>query len=328
MKSIVLFLALLFCISSCYNEVDVEAEWRDIPVVWGFLARQDTAHYIRIEKAFLTDNNTVFKATQLADSLYHEQVNVLLVRNSTGEGFELQKVDGNLEGYPRQAGIFATEPNYLYKIKSEDINLVAGERMSLNIINKEGETLASANTVILGDMEITSGLREDTLIQFKSGVSNRLIWETGEGGELFDLKFIIHVEEQVNGEWVTQTLDWSVARNLEPNISSKMRHAFPGIRFFQFLLNELDSTQFVLRRMKGVDLLISAGGQEFVNNRTYNLSNQYITGSETVPFYTNIAGGRGLFTSRSHLKIENLQLTLQTLDYLRNHESMEVLNFQ
>ncbi|MCC7244082.1 MAG: hypothetical protein IT269_00265, partial [Saprospiraceae bacterium] len=49
-----LFLPLLaLLVASCSNDFDVAAPWKEIPVVYGLLSPQDTAHYIRIEKAFL-----------------------------------------------------------------------------------------------------------------------------------------------------------------------------------------------------------------------------------------------------------------------------------
>ena len=46
------FLVVLF-FSSCETDVVLEGEWKDIPVVYAFLSIQDTAHYVRVEKAFL-----------------------------------------------------------------------------------------------------------------------------------------------------------------------------------------------------------------------------------------------------------------------------------
>lgn len=328
MKAILLLFICLCCTLSCYNEVDVEADWQNIPIVWGIISRQDTAHYIRVEKAFLTNNTSSFEIAQNADSLYHQQITVLLEKPATGETFALQKIDGNFDGYPRSEGTFATEPNYLYKIKAEDIPLVSGEPLRLKIIKDEQSEPITAETTILGEMEMINGLRNDTLIDINAGISTRLVWDPGEGGELFDLRIYVHLQEKYNNEWVDKTLDWSIARNLKRSSPTRMRHAFIGAKFYQLLLQELDSTQVVLRRFQGLDILISSGGQELIDYQLNGLSNQFITGAETLPFYTNLSEGRGLFSSRSHLRIENIQLTDSALDFLKNSELTDVLNFQ
>lgn len=327
MKVICLSL-LLFCTLSCYNKVDVEADWKNIPIVWGILSHQDTAHYIRVEKAFLTNDINTFEVAQNPASLYHQNITVLLERTTTGETFSLQKIDGNLEGYSRKQGIFANQPNYLYKIKAEDIALMEGESIQLKILKEEQSSPITAETIILGNMEMISGLQNHTFIDFKKGLSTRLVWKPGEGGVFFDIRLYLHLEEQINQQWIPKTLDWSLAKNLTRSSSTKMRYAFKGLRFYQFLLNELDTTQTILRRFRSVDLLISAGGQEFIDYQNNGLSNQYITGAETPPVYTNLSEGRGLFTSRSHLNIENIELTERTLDFLIDSELTDVLHFQ
>ena len=40
---------------SCSNDFEVNADWKDIPIVYGLLDIKDSAYYIRLEKAFLPD---------------------------------------------------------------------------------------------------------------------------------------------------------------------------------------------------------------------------------------------------------------------------------
>ncbi len=53
MKWIFGLIITAFLFTACDNELVVTDQWKDIPVVWGFLSKSDTAHYIRVEKAFL-----------------------------------------------------------------------------------------------------------------------------------------------------------------------------------------------------------------------------------------------------------------------------------
>ena len=110
---------LLFLIASfwtaCNNDLELTENKEDIPIVYGFLSRQDTAHYIRVERAFLDPEKSPLEIAQNPDSLYYDDAIVQLKRLSNGEIFDFAKVDGTLEGYPRKEGIFATTPNFLYK---------------------------------------------------------------------------------------------------------------------------------------------------------------------------------------------------------------------
>src|SRR5688572_30550330 len=136
MKWIFGLLTLSIILYSCDNELVVIDEWKDIPVVWGLLNKSDTAHYIRVEKAYLDPTTSALDIARIPDSLYYENASVSLKRVNTGQIFPLERVIGELEGYPRDtfqqsdpdsAGIFAETPNYLYKIKANVINLVVGE---------------------------------------------------------------------------------------------------------------------------------------------------------------------------------------------------------
>src|SRR5690606_16691935 len=102
-----LLLSLGLSLVSCSDDLELITDWKEIPVVWGFLEIGDTAQYIRVEKAFLDGQTSALVIAKNPDSLYFKDIDVRLVNESSGQTYTLQKVDGNLEGYPREPGIFA-----------------------------------------------------------------------------------------------------------------------------------------------------------------------------------------------------------------------------
>ena len=70
----------LFTFSACDNEIDLVAEWKSIPVVYGLINVQDTAHYLRIEKAFLDPSVGAPTLAQIPDSLYYDNILVQIER--------------------------------------------------------------------------------------------------------------------------------------------------------------------------------------------------------------------------------------------------------
>ena len=159
MKNNLLFALFIFSMfwSACSNDFDVTAPWRDIPVVYGLLNADEDVHFIRLEKAFLDPENSALSIAQVADSLYYENAIVQLERVSNGEIFTytLQRVDGDAPGVnqPRDLGIFATSPNWLYKIDADQINLVPGETIKLIVDRGNGLPLVTAQTVVQGPMQ-------------------------------------------------------------------------------------------------------------------------------------------------------------------------------
>ncbi|MBK8555265.1 MAG: hypothetical protein IPL65_05590 [Lewinellaceae bacterium] len=67
-------------LSTCSNDFEITAPWKSYPVVYAFLSAQDTAHYVRIEKAFLSPDKSALAVAQIADSLYYpvDAINVYL----------------------------------------------------------------------------------------------------------------------------------------------------------------------------------------------------------------------------------------------------------
>jgi hypothetical protein len=88
-------LVLTFLFWSCKNDLDLNAPYKEIPVVYAVLSPQETRHMIRINKSFLTEQDA-YQVAQITDSVcYNEgelevkldrfvnskQVNVVPTRN-------------------------------------------------------------------------------------------------------------------------------------------------------------------------------------------------------------------------------------------------------
>ena len=68
MKNFFFGLFILFLgLSACSTDFQLEGEWSDIPVVYGFVSIQDTAHYIRVQRAFLEPGGNANEIGQLLE---------------------------------------------------------------------------------------------------------------------------------------------------------------------------------------------------------------------------------------------------------------------
>jgi hypothetical protein len=104
---------------SCTTKFDVAAPYKNITVVYGFLDQNDTAHYVRIEKAFLDNSKNALVMATVPDSSYFPALDVKMerfdVNGTLVDTIHLNRVDMNAEGYTKQSGTFFTSPNYAYK---------------------------------------------------------------------------------------------------------------------------------------------------------------------------------------------------------------------
>lgn len=329
--------SLLLLVTACSTDFEIEAPWQDIPVVYGFLSLQDTAHYLRVEKAFLEKGGDATKVAQIADSLYYDaNVKIQLQRISNNQIFTLQRVNGASEGYPREGGVFAAIPNILYKIKATDIQLKAGEAFRLIINRTENKTPVTAQTTVLGDIKP----RESTPVNPINLGYDRSItfaWDAPLDAKVFDLRLVLRYRESVPGnatQFVNKMLTWVLADGLQRADSTSTRVTFPakgtfrGEEFYKFLQANLTPVSDRIRKFDTIDLQITGVGGEFVDYLRIAQANTGITSSQEVPVYTNLSEGRGIFSSKSTATRAGLTITQTSQDSLIKGIHTRNLNFQ
>jgi len=106
---------------SCSNELDINGEIEERTIVYGLLDAGDSVQYIRIEKSFLqNDVSGLVLATDPSNLYYPDSSLVAIIDEWKNEIFikryELQKVDGDTLGLPKNEGAFASSPNILYRL--------------------------------------------------------------------------------------------------------------------------------------------------------------------------------------------------------------------
>jgi hypothetical protein len=333
-KSYIGVLLALFTFSTCTTDFELEAPWKDIPVVYGFLNLQDTAHYIRLEKAFLEPGGNANAIAQIVDSLYYNpSVTVQLQRVNTGQRFTLQRVDGNLEGYPRRSGPFANSPNYLYKIKGSTINLTAEQRIRLIINRGNGLPEVTAETTVLGALSPRTTAPGNPL---NLDYTRQLVfvWDIPASAALFDLRMLIHYREidpTLPGGGINKTLEWEIQKDLEKpdaNATFVRYDNLKGEDFYRFVGAALSNAPNTQRIFQSIDLVYTAGGGELAELIKVEQANTGITSSQAIPIYTNLSEGRGVFSSRNAASRTGLTLNAPSLDSLRNGIYTRGLNFQ
>ncbi len=305
LRAIWLFIGIIILSFSCSNELDLTAGWKDIPIVYGLLSRQDTAHYIRIEKAFLDPTKSALDIAQIPDSLYYENLDVQVEYLKTGKNYNLTRVDGNLEGYPKKEGVFANAPNYLYKFKLDaNEKLDEGETYRLKINRGDNKPIVYAEDVIVGDLEITFPqtitalkiLYKDFTVQWKSKFE--------DDARFFDLQLVFNfLENSLHPDsvniFVPRTIVWPVAKNIIRDIdgSKTTKYDLPGEGFYQFLDGALIADPGLKRFFTSIEFVVVGGGEQIFEYINIGQANTGITSSQVIPTYTNLSEGFGVFSS-------------------------------
>jgi hypothetical protein len=325
MKWIFGLISVGYLFASCNNELVVTDQWKDIPVVWGLVSKSDTAHYIRVEKAYLDPTTSALDIARFPDSLYYDNAVVSLKRISSGQVYPLKRVDGDLEGYPREGGIFAETPNYLYKIKANLINLAIGEKYQFILQRNDQTDPVTAETIIL-PKPVLRNPTKGSLLSFRPNSQFSFSWNAIPDAGIFDLTMRFHFREKspaTNETFVPKAIEWTVARSLtDPD------YKMDGAEFYNSLKANIEQDFQASRAFDSIDILVWCGGVELGEFIKITAANTGITSTQDVPGYTNLTEGIGIFTSRNVSNNSGFILTNQALDSLKNGSITKLLNFK
>lgn len=302
----------MMAVMSCDNELDLVESGDDIPVVYGILDVGDTSHYVRVERSFIDESTSALVLAQDPSNFFYDDLQVIMTNEASGTAVQLQRIDGAVDGYPREDGVFADSPNYLYKVVASDFGLAAGDAVSLSVLRGE-ESIASASTSVveLPTLVRPNVSRTSSTVQFNAanpaGIEIR--YRHPDDDLVFDVLIVLTISESGQSQEVVipvaqGTDDLDLDYPLE-SFYSQVRSAF---------INE----PVVNRSLLSARFELTASGRELSDYLRVKTANLGITSSQEPPRFTNIEGGFGVFSSRSKLVTRELAPTTLTLDSLAN----------
>ncbi len=346
-------LSSIFLFSSCENELKTTGEFKEIPVVYGLLNWQDSAQYIRIERAFLDDKIGATVLAANADNLYFKDAEVHLLKvnnanNQIAQDIVLQKVDGTQEGYPRATGIFANTPNFLYKTKetldtsSYITNTGNGSirtdkyRYRLTILNKESGKTYTAETRLIPEFFLSLPQAGSTTQSWIAEVSAPK-YKTFEvtvaprNSSSFDMDLHFqYTEKNLNtGAYENKNFVWKLARNLHP-VEGKVSIKIDHVQLYNTLNTYIPvKGNEIVRcgRSLRYNVYVYAAGAAYSNYKETITENTGVSSSDIIPQYTNITDGRGFFSSRCLYKSDAFLFNPTTIDSIAGSYRTAKLNF-
>jgi hypothetical protein len=319
-------LSITVIFSACSNDFELTEGNVDIPIVYGTISAGDTATYIRVERAFVDEQTSAFVLSKDPAKLYYDNITVQIIHVKTGKAYPMQRVDGNNEGYRRDAGAFADAPNFLYKIKRSALNFVAGDQYRLEVLKNDGNILTSATTTAIAPYknEDLTNPGPTALLSFTNNLDFKLRWFGDSRAVIHDVTFVFNVKEEVGGKITDKSVEWRVVKNFE-----KTEYAFKGREFYEFMQGAFDKDPSIKRYFQNASIVLNSGGQEIRDYISIGQANLGITSSGEIPVYSNLSNGaQGLFSSTTRFERPDIGLSLVTLDSLRNGVLTKSLNFQ
>ena len=131
MKQLISIFFLFLILISCENELDINAEWEDIPVIYAILDSGsyhdkdedgnlifNDEHYIRIQKSFLGDL-AAYEMAQENDSIYYDPNNISVWIEKLENDIVVESIPLELVmDIPKEEGYFSNEGHQVYKFNT------------------------------------------------------------------------------------------------------------------------------------------------------------------------------------------------------------------
>jgi len=329
MKKIQIILSmtlLLGIFASCSTKVDLYADYKDIPVIYGLLdATQDT-NFIKIVRAFSGSDEASVDATQvalIADSCnYPGKLDAKIYRYKSRYGGAYQ-LDGTIELdtmtiHDKEEGAFYFPHQKVYFTKEGILPNTESDTYNYRLQIIKGNDTVTSETGIVGGEAFKITTTSVSFVTEETDKTEKIKFMPANNAAVYNMEIQFLYKETLQGVSTFKTVHYSFGmRNIE---SLTEENGVYSISYSQNLLfnllrsamaNNPEQTRYTYDPSCSFTVSLAAGGDELYN---YIQINQNAGGlSQSVPDYTNIVGGYGVFSSRINIgKILRLSARTQS----------------
>lgn len=293
LKIVALFIALSI-FWGCDNDIDLNAPYKDIPVVYSFLDQNEPIQIIRIQKAFQNnDGVTVFEAARNADSLYFDTLVVTLRNLANNVVYNCVAVDT----ISRDSGFFGTQKNINYVVAIPRNNNQVDEEYELNIFNPKSDERYRSRAKIVKDAAI-DGRTVFLTLDPRSFIPFRFV--QGRNAVIHDcaISFEYTETDLTSGLTVDKSLEFFIVKNQEINSQGQVvDFRVQALTLINFWKSQIPADPNKQRKYKAFRYVVYGGGADFKILLDLAKPNTGIV--QKKPEFSNIEGGLGIFTSRN-----------------------------
>ena len=323
------FLLLVAVCVSCNKDLNVNADWKDITVVYGLLDQSTDTTYVKITKAFLGPGDAMQFAKIPDSSNYPDKLEVRLDEYQGTALIRSLSLD-TVTVHNKAAGdsIFYYPDQLLYYTINQ---LNEDYTYKLFIKNKKTGKEVTAETQLVHDFEI---VRPQSQASYPPGQSFEVKWTPALEGKRYQLLIrFFYNEYMVTDPKVgyLKSVDWIVFNNIKsPDVPTTQPFDlyFPSEAFYSFVgskITKLDN-QVDHRTALFCDYIFSVAAIEM--NTYMEVTEPSLSLVQEKPSFTNIINGIGLFSSRFNKKqADTLYVSQITKDELKVNVHTKDLGF-
>lgn len=295
---------MLIALNSCKNEIDINAPWRETPVVYALIDPNpaSTIQYFRIQKSYQNSVNlTTQEGAQIGDSLYFDTLVVTL--KTAGSPDIIFTQTGNK---PKDKGFFDSNTHFLYEGNITPA-IVAGKVYTLQIYSPASGITYTSSSASIGTSTFTNGR-----FNFNFAITNPVSIFTlshSSGSALNSGTLLFNYTEFLAGN--PQNADtFTVKYEIEETFSGT-NYTVPSKKLVNHIKGLIPVKAGYERQIIGFDFITTGGGKEIKDLITVTSPNSSLI--QNPVNYSNISnGGLGIFSSRNIMLTKEIQNTTST----------------
>lgn len=315
-----------FLLFSCKKELHLNADWKDITIVYGILNQLDSVHYIKVTKAFLGPGNAMEYARIADSSNYLTKLQVTLeawngtnlTATHTFDTTTINDKDSGTFYYPFQLMYSSTsplDPDLTYK-------LIITEPVS--------QKQVTSGTRLIRNFSVEKPIPYQSL-SFDPGKNSEVKWTSAAGGKRYQVIVRFHyMETHISNPSQSEEkyLDWIIipgklSKNDEGG--EELRASYANDGFYALLHTRLVADPDIERAARYLRYTFTVAADDL--NSYIEVSQPSNSIIQDKPTYSNIENGIGLFSARFVQTLDSLQLAPRTITELQTNPLTKDLGF-
>ena len=307
---------MLSVFASCSTRVDLYADYKDVPVVYGLIdVTQDTNH-VKIVRAFSGSNDNPIDASQVAliadSNNYPGKLDARIVEYKamtggsfapTGRAFVLD----TMTIHDKQVGTFyAPDQKVYFTTQQFNLDNAGTKYMYELVVVTPHDTITSETNLVGGDnfRILTNSVTFTPDGQDRTG---KLTFTPADNAVVYEMIVEFNYQEQrQSGPLVDKQVSWSYGAIHNDDLEYEGGYyvvKYNQASLFSALSTAIGADTLGVERYFNKDnsfvIHLAAGGRELYNYIEINSPSEGL--SQTIPDYTNVNGGFGVFSSRINL---------------------------
>ena len=328
MKKCLFLVWIGLVLASCSTDIDLYADYKDIPVIYGLIDAQADTNFVKITKAFCGTNDNPVNANQAAliydSSNYPCKLNVFIEELKSTSDQQFQPTGRKLQldtitFHHKQDGAFYSPDQLLYYTTERFNTNTAAEkyRYRICVVKPDGEMATAETSVLSGNINL--GVAVANFMSTPSHMTSSLVFTSTENAVLYEFGMRFKYREAHTGQpMVNKEVSWGYGAR--PIGAYESVVGTENLYEFYYSANTLftqmeraigndtvwdENHPNVVRYIDDFEIFVSASAEDF-----YIFYQSVQNGLSLSTEYTNVKGGYGLFSSRVFVK-KIVQLSAQ-----------------